>query len=121
MDPIRRISYANGTTFERLYPNLMSPTLILPLGIGLSLTQYSLVGARLVAALYLLAAVAGICTGETGIWGITAIISIFLFLMAGHTTFDTPWTGRQGNGEIPALVFLVWGLWAWIKSWHKGS
>lgn len=95
------------------------PTLILPVAAVLTVAQGSLEGARLVMALYLLAAIAGVYLVVRWIDGwLSAALSVLLFLTAGYATYDTLWLGRQVLAEVPALAFFLWGLWAWLKSWR---
>ena len=109
--------------FERMMPLAsVGPTVIVPTALALLLGNDSLFAARLVPAIYLLIAVAGVylLMRHLGGW-VLAIVSIALFLAAGYPAYDTLWLGRQVLGEVAALAFAFLGIWAWLKSWHGSS
>jgi 4-amino-4-deoxy-L-arabinose transferase-like glycosyltransferase len=111
----------NGDNFERASCSV-GPTVMLPIAGALWMSGNSLAAARLVIAFYLLLALVGayLLVRYIGGWP-AAIAAVFLFLTAGYTTYDTLWVGRQVLGEVPAFAFLLFGLWAWLKSHHGSS
>lgn len=110
----------NGATFERLVPvGGTGPTLIVPVALALWLGNDNLVAARLAIVAYLLITLIGVYLLARRIGGqLAAIASIPLFLTAGYGAYDTFWMGRQVLAEIPAFAFLMFGVWAWFKSWN---
>jgi hypothetical protein len=110
----------NGDTFERLIPaGGTGPTLVVPVALALQLSSNSLVAARSVIAIFFLLAVAGVYVlmRQIGGWP-AASIGVLLFIIAGNNTYDMLWASRQVLAEAPAFAFLMFGLWAWLKSWH---
>ncbi len=113
----------NGAIFEQLTPTIsVGPTLIAPVSTVLRFSGRDLLAVRLIAAIYLLAAFAGVYFLVTLIFDQRAgLMGILFFLVAGHIDFDTLWLGRQVIGEAPMLAFFFWGLWAWLKSWKRNN
>jgi 4-amino-4-deoxy-L-arabinose transferase-like glycosyltransferase len=111
----------NGNTFERLLPaGGTGPTLIVPVALALSLGG-NLLAARLVIVAYFLIALAGAYILVKSIGNSTAaMLSILVFLIAGYKSYDTIWLARQVLAEIPAMAFLLFGIWMWYKSWQNG-
>lgn len=113
----------NGITFEQLNPTIsVGPTLIVPVSLMISIFGNNLLAVRLVAAVYLLCATAGVYFLITALFDRKAgLLAVVLFLIAGYGTSNTLWLGRQVIGEAPAFAFLFWGLWAWVKSLQQNN
>ena len=109
----------NGEAFERLQPpGGTGPTLILPVAAAMLVGGFELWVARLVIVAALLVALAGGYRLLRTIGGsFAAVTGTLLLLVAGFPDFDTLGLGRQVLAEVPALAFLLWGLWFWIRSW----
>lgn len=113
----------DGHGFDRLSPTGgTGPTLILPIAVAFRLLDDSLFIARVIMAAYLLAFVTGAYLLVRQVGGrLAAACSVPLVLVAGHDSWDTLFLGRQVFGEIPALAFLLFALWCWVRSWLHGS
>jgi 4-amino-4-deoxy-L-arabinose transferase-like glycosyltransferase len=111
-----------------------SPTLGLPIALGFRLLGIGVTQARLVSALYLVGAVVAVYLLMRHLYGWSAAaLSAALFIVAGPTTvslfsggtliseFSTIWMGRKILGEVPALFFVLLGVWAWFRSWESES
>jgi 4-amino-4-deoxy-L-arabinose transferase-like glycosyltransferase len=116
------LQFAGNLAYRGEYVTIggSGPTLIVPIALALRLLGNSLGAARLIMVAYLLAALACVYLLVRSIGGRpAAIASIPLFLIAGYTTYDTIWVGRQVLAEVPSLAFALLGLWLWIKSWRS--
>jgi hypothetical protein len=107
----------NGHVFERLIPcGGTGPTLIVPIALALRLSNNSLLAARLVMVIFFaIALIAGYCLLRTTESWTAAAISVPLLLVAGYQGYDALWVGRQVLAELPALAFLLLGIWAWMR------
>lgn len=110
----------HGDTFERLSPSGgTGPTLVVPVALALAVSDNQLTAARVITASYLLLALTGayLLVRHLAGWP-AAVASLALFLTAGYPAYDTLWMGRQVLAEVPAMAFLLLGIWVWFKSWH---
>jgi len=96
----------------------VGPTVLLPIAAIFRVLGIGLLQARLVMAVYLLAAVwafyslADMLGGKRVAWVATA-------LMFTSRSVYILYFGRQVLGEVPALAFLAGGLLAWMSAWHR--
>jgi len=98
----------------------LGPTVLLPIAAAFRLFGIGLLQARLVMALYLLAAIyafyrlAYALGGRRLAWVATAL----LLASRGVSLLEY---GRQVLGEVPGLFFLVTGLVLWFGKWEKAG
>jgi 4-amino-4-deoxy-L-arabinose transferase-like glycosyltransferase len=98
----------------------VGPTVMLPIAAVFRLFGIGLFQARLVMAVYLLAAIyvffrfAYSLGGSRIAWAATAL------LVASRSTGLVEY-GRQVLGEVPGFFFLVWGLGLWFSGWERSS
>jgi len=98
----------------------VGPTVMLPIAAMFRLFGIGLVQARLVMAVYLLAAVyvfyrlALLLGGRQLAWVATAL------LIATRGTGLLEY-GRQVLGEVPGLFFLLAGVWLWFQAWERSG
>lgn len=98
----------------------VGPTVMLPIATMFAVFGIGLLQARLVMALYLLAALAAffvltrILTGERAAWVATA-------LLLGTGGVEILFHGRQVLGEVPGLFFTCAGLALWLSTWENTS
>jgi 4-amino-4-deoxy-L-arabinose transferase-like glycosyltransferase len=110
----------NGDVYERLTPaGGTGPTLIVPVALALQLGGDRLLAARSVAVIYALIAIIGVYLLLRQIAGWpAAVVGVLLFVVAGDSTSDMLWAFRQVLAEAPAFAFIMFGMWAWVKSWQ---
>jgi hypothetical protein len=98
----------------------LGPTVMLPIAAVFRLFGVGLLQARLVMALYLLAAIFAFyglaCTlgGRRLAWVATGL----LVTSRGAALLLH---GRQVLGEVPGLFFVVAGLWLWFAKWDRSN
>lgn len=95
----------------------VGPTVMLPIAAMFQLFGVGLLQARIVMALYLLAAVYGfyrLVEYLSGKW----IAWIAVALMVSSRGVLIIYYGRQLLGEVPGLFFLVLGIFLWFSKWE---
>jgi 4-amino-4-deoxy-L-arabinose transferase-like glycosyltransferase len=93
----------------------VGPTVLLPIALAFKLAGIGLLQARLVMAVYLLAAIALVAEAARRRYGLpTACLAAALLITAPGV--DLLYLGRQALGEVPALAYLMLGLLAWWRS-----
>lgn len=98
----------------------VGPTVMLPIAASFKLFGIGLLQARIVMALYLLAAIyvfyrlAGHLSGK---W--TAWIALALLLSSRSVLFLQ--YGRQLLGEVPGMFFLLLALYLWLSRWNEND
>jgi 4-amino-4-deoxy-L-arabinose transferase-like glycosyltransferase len=98
-----------------------SPTLGLPVALGFRLLGVGVIQGRIIAAAYALGltgAVYGLLRYLYG-WR-AAALGAALFLVAGPVDANSILLGRRVLGEVPALAFVLLGVWRWYRAWEDG-
>jgi 4-amino-4-deoxy-L-arabinose transferase-like glycosyltransferase len=96
----------------------VGPTVMLPIAGAFKLFGIGLLQARLVMALYLLAAIYVFYRLVEHVSG-RAVALIALALLVSSRSILLLNYGRQLLGEVPGLFFIVLGLWLWFKGWGR--
>jgi 4-amino-4-deoxy-L-arabinose transferase-like glycosyltransferase len=98
----------------------VGPTVLLPIAAVFKLFGIGLLQARVVMALYLIAASLvffGLAHQLYG-WRFAWVATALLIATRGLALLEY---GRQVLGEVPGLLFMVWGLWLWFIGWERSS
>lgn len=98
----------------------VGPTVLLPIAAVFKLFGIGLLQARVVMALYLIAAI-GVFFGFTwwfGGWRFAWAATALLVSTRGIALLEY---GRQVLGEVPGLFFTIAGFWLWFSSWRGGD
>ncbi len=96
----------------------IGPTVFLPIAAVFKVFGIGLLQARIVMALYMLAAAA--CFYRLARFfggGVFAFLATALLVVSRGTAFLE--YGRQVLGEVPGLFFLLAGLIVWFRAWEK--
>ncbi|MBN1814616.1 MAG: glycosyltransferase family 39 protein, partial [Anaerolineae bacterium] len=98
----------------------VGPTVMLPIAAAFRLFGVGLLQARLVMALYLLATIYVFyrLSGVLGGRRFALVATILLVASRGPRLLEF---GRPVLGEVPALFFVVAGLWLWFTKWEKAG
>jgi 4-amino-4-deoxy-L-arabinose transferase-like glycosyltransferase len=98
----------------------VGPTVMLPIAGAFWLFGVGLLQARLVMALYLMATIYSFCRLSDVLGGrrLALVATILLVASRGPRLLEF---GRQVLGEVPALFFVVAGLWLWFAKWEKAG
>lgn len=98
----------------------VGPTVMLPIALAFQVGGIGLLQARLVMALYLIAALAAFFALARRMGGLRfAVIAVALLAtMRGASTLEY---GRQVLGEVPALFFMAAGLTVWFGGRERAS
>jgi 4-amino-4-deoxy-L-arabinose transferase-like glycosyltransferase len=109
----------------RAFDPLMShgPTLVAPIALSFSIFGVGLLQARAVMALYALAALAAFYgVGRVLFGNRTAFIAALLPLTVPlEPTANFIGLGRMVMGEVPSLLFMLLGLWLWMRAVESPS
>ncbi len=98
----------------------VGPTVLLPIAAVFKLFGIGLLQARVVMALYLIAASLvffGLAHQLYG-WRFAWVATALLIATRGLALLEY---GRQVLGEVPGLLFMAWGLWLWFTGWERSS
>lgn len=98
----------------------VGPTVLVPIAGVFALAGVGLLQARLVIVLFLFG-VLGVWYGLTRGVGGRRVALVATLLLAFTPAVALIETGRQLLGEVPALFFLVAGLWLWFARWEKAN
>jgi 4-amino-4-deoxy-L-arabinose transferase-like glycosyltransferase len=98
----------------------VGPTVMLPVAASLKLLGVGLWQARLVMAIYLLAAV-GVFYLLARQLGGARLAWVALVLLITSRGVALLYTGRQLLGEVPGMFFLVSGLVVWFAKWERAG
>jgi 4-amino-4-deoxy-L-arabinose transferase-like glycosyltransferase len=96
----------------------VGPTVMLPIAGTFKVFGIGLMQARLVVALYLLAALF-VFYRLARHWGGPGFAWLAIALLISSRSAGVLLYGRQVLGEIPGLFFLVTGLWIWFAAWER--
>ncbi len=98
----------------------VGPTVMLPLAAAFRLFGIGLLQARLVMAIYLIAAIlAGTWLArQLGTWKMAVIAAALLVVTPGVNLLEY---GRQVLGEVPGIFFLFVALGLWLQNWERSS
>lgn len=94
------------------------PALILPVALAYRLLGAEILPGRLVAAVYLLFALAALFLASRRLWDFT---TAWLAVMLALLGTDVLYWGRSVLGDVPALGFFLCGLWLILKSLDEDS
>ncbi len=105
-------------------PRLMDPSIgigppvILPVALAFHFFGSGVIQARLVAVAFALLALVAYGLLAQRLGGRYTMLVALLLLLIGNRHPDTSFVpmARQLLGEVPALTFLVWGLWSWVHT-----
>jgi 4-amino-4-deoxy-L-arabinose transferase-like glycosyltransferase len=98
----------------------VGPTVMLPVALALQVGGIGIWQARLVMALYLLAAVIAFFVLARRVDG-TRFAWVATALVVTSPGLDLVWLGRQLLGEVPGFLFLLLGLIVWLRAWELPS
>jgi 4-amino-4-deoxy-L-arabinose transferase-like glycosyltransferase len=98
----------------------VGPTVMLPVAGAFWLFGIGLLQARLVMALYLMATVYVFHRLSDVLGGRRFALAATILLVASRGPRLLEY-GRQALGEVPALFFVVAGLWLWFARWEKAG
>ena len=98
----------------------VGPTVMLPIAAAFRLFGIGLLQARLVMAVYLLAAIAAyfLLARRMGTWRMAVAATALLVATPGIALIEY---GRQVLGEVPGLFFLVLALALWLATWERSG
>ncbi len=96
----------------------VGPTVMLPIAAVFRIFGIGLLQARLVMAVYLLAAVYAFYRLARGLGGYGFAIAATALLVTSRGVSLLEY-GRQVMGEVPGLFFLIVGLSVWFKVWES--
>lgn len=96
----------------------VGPTVFLPIAAAFEVFGIGLLQARVVMALYLLAAIAIFYVMARQFGGAT-LAGVALALLVTSRGADILGNGRQVLGEVPGIFFMVAGLVLWFSAWEK--
>jgi 4-amino-4-deoxy-L-arabinose transferase-like glycosyltransferase len=98
----------------------VGPTVMLPIAGAFWLFGVGLLQARLVMALYLMATIYVFHRLSDVLGGrrFALVVTMLLVASRGPRLLEF---GRQVLGEVPALFFVVAGLWLWFAGWEKAG
>ena len=98
----------------------VGPTVMLPIAGAFWFFGIGLLQARLVMALYLLAALYAIYRLGHVLGG-SRLAWVAVVLLATSRGASVLMWGRQVLGEVPGLFFLAAGLWLWFARWERAG
>lgn len=98
----------------------VGPTVMLPIAAAFKLFGIGLLQARLVMALYLLAAVYVFYQVSKTLTNHYVALVACVLLISSRVVFLLEY-GRQLLGEVPGLFFLLMGLWLWFRKWEDAG
>ncbi len=98
----------------------VGPTVMLPIAGAFRFFGIGLLQARLVMALYLLAALYAIYRLGHVLGGSRLALVAMVLLATSRGASVLMW-GRQVLGEVPGLFFLAAGLWLWFARWERAG
>ena len=90
---------------------------MLPIAGAFTLFGIGLLQARVVMALYLLAAMYVFYRFSRSLHG-ARVAALALALLVSSPSLAFLQTGRQVLGEVPGLLMVVGGLWVWFSAWE---
>lgn len=105
--------------FRYFGPTLgVGPTVMLPIAAAFKVFGIGLLQARVVMALYLLAAIYVFYRFARSLNG-SAFAMLALVLLVTCPSIAFIQTGRQVLGEVPAFLMVVAGFWIWFDAWDR--
>ncbi|MDW8068675.1 MAG: glycosyltransferase family 39 protein [Anaerolineae bacterium] len=96
----------------------VGPTVMLPIAAVFKVFGIGLLQARLVMALYLLAAIYGFYRLAFTLGGCRLAWAVTALVVSSTGIIEY---GRQVLGEVPGLFFVVAGFGLWLSAWEKAS
>jgi uncharacterized membrane protein YGL010W len=98
----------------------VGPTVMLPIAAMFKLFGIGLGQARMVMALYLLAAAGAFYLLARQMGGARLGLAALALLVASRGVGLLEY-GRQVLGEVPGLFFMVLGFWLWFEAWERAG